>query len=83
MPTNYGPDYTRHFAAVFPALAARYDLAFVHFLLEDVAMQPALNQADGIHPNEQGAQIIADHVWPVLARVLREKAAAAARNAGR
>jgi acyl-CoA thioesterase-1 len=86
MPTNYGPEYTRHFAAVFPALAARYDLAFVPFLLEDVAMQPTLNQADGIHPNEQGAQIIADHVWPVLVRVLREEAAAAAaaaRNAGR
>ena len=36
------------------------------FLLDKVAGHPALNQADGIHPNTRGAQIVADTVWNVL-----------------
>ena len=39
---------------------------FMPFLLDKVAGHPDLNQADGIHPNTQGAQIVADTVWSVL-----------------
>lgn len=53
-PRNFGADYVRDFEAVFPALAARYDALYYPFILEGVALDPALNQADGIHPNERG-----------------------------
>lgn len=53
-PRNFGPDYVREFEAVFPDLAARYDALFYPFILDGVALDPALNQADGFHPNERG-----------------------------
>jgi acyl-CoA thioesterase-1 len=69
---NYGPDYTRRFAEVFPELAGRYRLPFVPFLLEGVATVPTLNQGDGIHPNAEGARKVADNLWPVLKTVLKK-----------
>ena len=69
-PPNFGPRYTEDFRAVFRELAARYALAFVPFLLEGVAGVPELNQADGIHPNAEGADRVATHVWPVLEPLL-------------
>ena len=41
-------------------------MRFVPFLLQGVAGDAALNQADGIHPNVRGAQIVADLVWAEL-----------------
>ncbi len=54
--------------SVFIQLAQTYSrqIAFVPFLLEGVAGNPSLNQADGIHPNEKGAIVIADQVYPRL-----------------
>ncbi|MBI4082141.1 MAG: arylesterase [Candidatus Lambdaproteobacteria bacterium] len=75
MPLNYGPAYTRAFAAVYPALARRYGVALIPFLLEGVAAQPALNLPDGIHPNAQGQRIVLENVWRVLEPLLSEKAA--------
>jgi acyl-CoA thioesterase-1 len=43
----------------------------IPFLLEGVAGQADLNQADGIHPTAAGARIVADHVWTILEPVLR------------
>ena len=70
MPLNYGADYTRRYRAIFPALAEQYGLALIPFLLEGVALRPELNQPDGIHPNAQGAKIVAANVWRVLEPVL-------------
>lgn len=70
MPTNYGPDYTRRYDAVFSALARKYNLPFLPFLLAGVAANPNLNQADGIHPTAEGAQIVEANVWKVLKPVL-------------
>ena len=39
---------------------------FIPFLLDKVAGHPDLNQGDGVHPNVQGAQIVAETVWNVL-----------------
>ena len=52
-----------------------YDVRFVPFLLQGVAGDPALNQADGIHPNARGAQLVADLVWRALEPVLARPAA--------
>ena len=79
MPPNYGPDYTRDFAALYARLARELELPFIPFLLEGVAADPPLNQADGIHPTAEGQRKIADLVAPVLLR-LREPAGADGRN---
>jgi acyl-CoA thioesterase I len=67
-PTNLGQDYQTAFAAVYPQVAREYpkNLVFVPFLLEGVAGHPGLNQADGIHPNAQGARVVADLLYPKL-----------------
>ncbi|MFA5911108.1 MAG: arylesterase [Vicinamibacterales bacterium] len=71
-PPNFGADYTRQFRSVYTDLAQTYRVRFVPFLLQGVAGDAALNQADGIHPNARGAQMVADLLWaelkPVLAR---------------
>jgi acyl-CoA thioesterase-1 len=63
LPENLGPDYRRGFSALFPRLAQESGATFIPFLLEGVALDPALNQADGIHPNEAGARRVAETIW--------------------
>lgn len=67
-PTNLGDDYRTAFRNIFPELARSYgrEVTLVPFLLEGVAGDPALNQADGIHPTAQGMRIIAEHLYPRL-----------------
>jgi acyl-CoA thioesterase-1 len=69
-PPNYGAEYAAAFRQAYRQLALRYRVLFVPFLLDKVAGVPALNQADGIHPNPQGAAIVADNVWAVLKPLL-------------
>jgi acyl-CoA thioesterase I len=73
-PPNLGAAYTRRFHDVYPTLAKKYDGALLPFLLEGVAGAPAMNQEDGIHPNQIGHRKAADNVWSVLGPVLRERA---------
>jgi acyl-CoA thioesterase-1 len=70
VPPNMGPEYSSAFAQVFPDLAAQYDLPFLPFLLEGVAAIPELNQGDGIHPNVEGAKIVANTVYQFLQPLL-------------
>ena len=65
-PPNNGPDYTDRFRRVYADLAKSHAVRFIPFLLQGVAGDPALNQADGIHPNARGAQRVADLVWGAL-----------------
>ncbi len=69
-PPNNGVDYTTAFRKVYRDLATRYQVRFVPFLLEGVAGEASLNQADGIHPNARGAEIVADLVWAELEPVI-------------
>ena len=69
-PPNYGRDYATAFREVYPALAKEYGVALVPFLLEGVGGIPRLNQPDGVHPNVDGARVLADNVWAVLAPLL-------------
>ena len=69
-PPNYGREYIVRFHKVYPALAQQYHVAFLPFLLQDIAGSQTLNQPDGIHPTAAGARIVADHVWTVLKPVL-------------
>ena len=69
-PPNFGAAYTAEFRAVFHDLAREHDVAFMPFLLDGVAADPALNQADGIHPNAAGAAIVAARVRDALEPLL-------------
>lgn len=71
MPPNYGAEYTREFAGVFPDVARRTHVALMPFLLEGVAADPRFLQPDGLHPNAAGHQIIADRLWPYLLPLLQ------------
>lgn len=66
LPDNFGPEAQVRFAGIYPRLASEFHVALVPFLLEGVAMDPSLNQADGIHPNAKGARKVADHLWEKL-----------------
>ena len=70
-PPNLGPRYTREFRDLFVDLARANRAVLIPFLLEGVAGQADLNQADGIHPTAAGARIVADRVWRTLEPVLR------------
>ena len=73
-PRNFGADYATAFRAVYERLAARHDVAFYPFFLKGVAMEPALNQADGIHPNVAGVAEIVRRILPhVVALVTGRK----------
>lgn len=70
VPPNYGDDYARAFAAVFPAVARRTAVPLAPFLLDGVAGDTRLNQPDGIHPTAEGQQVVADRLWPHLRPLL-------------
>lgn len=61
---NLGAAYRREFDAVFPTVARALGAPLYPFLLDGVALNPALNQQDGIHPNAAGADIIARRLAP-------------------
>jgi len=79
IPPNYGPDYAGRFQAIYPRLARELGVPLVPFLLAGVGGDPALNQADGIHPTARGQEIVADNVLPYLRRVVDSLPAAKAR----
>ena len=57
-PLSYGQNYKEKFDGIFSSLAKKYNLTFIPFLLENVALVPHLNQKDGMHPNKDGIKII-------------------------
>jgi acyl-CoA thioesterase-1 len=72
-PPNYGSVYTSEFRSAFRDLAREHDVAFVPFFLAGVAGVPALNNADGIHPNADGTRLIEQTIWHTLEPMLEKK----------
>jgi acyl-CoA thioesterase-1 len=72
IPPNYGQRYGEQFAASFAALAQANRLPLVPFLLQDVALNPALMQEDGMHPNAAGEPAVLENVWPHLKPLLHK-----------
>ena len=64
-PTN-GLAYKKKFDDIFPELAEEYDLTLIPFLLKKVALNPKLNQSDGIHPNYEGVKVISKTIKDIL-----------------
>ncbi len=71
-PPNWGRDYQQAFDAIYPRLAEKYHLPLYPFILDGVALQPNLLQADGLHPNAAGAALIARKLTPYVARLLHD-----------
>jgi acyl-CoA thioesterase-1 len=69
-PRNLGPAYVEAFDAIYPALVRRHDIEFYPFFLDGVALDPALNLDDGLHPNMQGISEISRRMLPVVERLL-------------
>ena len=72
-PANWGPEYQHAFDAIYPALAKAHGVPLYPFFLEGVAMNPDLNQADGIHPNERGVAVLVEHIAPLVAKLVEGK----------
>ena len=75
-PPNLGTQYTSAFSAVFDDIARKHDAVLIPFLLEGVAANADLNQADGIHPTRAGHERIAATVWSALLPVLQQRLSA-------
>jgi acyl-CoA thioesterase I len=67
---NLGRGYGRSFEVIYPELAERHGVTLLPFLLDGVAGEPRMNQPDGIHPNRQGHERIAETLWPGVRRAL-------------
>ena len=73
-PPNLGPQYTRAFHAMYADVGKETGATLIPFLLQGVAGERDLNQADGIHPTQRGEHIVADNVWRSIEPVLRQAA---------
>lgn len=70
VPPILGGAYARAFNAAFSDVARNHGLLFLPNMLSGVALNPGLNQADGIHPNAAGVAVIARRLAPLVARGL-------------
>ena len=70
LPPNYGAAYTTRFRDLYADLAREHRTALVPFLMDGVALDPGLMQADGLHPNAAGQPRLLDNVWKALKPLL-------------
>jgi len=70
-PRNLGPEYVEEFDRIYPTLADKHKLTLYPFFLEGVALDPTLNQADGLHPNAAGVSIIVQKILPYVLTQIR------------
>lgn len=70
LPPNYGKTYTAKFSAMYRELASEQDIQLIPFLLQDVALDPALMRDDGIHPTAAAQAIVLHTVWQALEPLL-------------
>jgi acyl-CoA thioesterase-1 len=75
-PPNLGTEYKAAFDAIYPDLAKAHNLLFMPFLLQDVAQNSDLNQADGLHPNGNGVAVIVRNLLPYVTQAMDKVAGA-------
>lgn len=71
-PPNYGVTYTKSFHSIYPDVARKENVPLLPFLLDGVAGVSRLNQADGMHPNLAGEEIVASNLWKGLRPIVME-----------
>ena len=67
---TFGEKYKNEFDKIFPELAIKFDVAFLPFLLEGVALKPEFNLKDGKHPNPKGVNLISKNLEQKLIDLL-------------
>ena len=72
-PTTHGIKYKKDFDAIYPKLSKKHNLLLIPFLLEGVALNPSLNQQDGIHPNKKGTIKISENIKKSIIAILDKK----------
>lgn len=72
MVRNLGEEYTTAFAQVYTTVAQKHDLILIPFFLAGVAGDPALNQADGIHPTVTGYEIVIETIYPHVVTAIQK-----------
>jgi len=65
-PPTMGAQYQREYTTAFPDLASEYKVEFLPFILDGIALDPKLNQGDGIHPNAEGSKVLTANVYKGL-----------------
>ncbi len=73
MVSNMGRNYTDAFAAIYPAVARKQQVRLIPFFLKEVAGEPSLNQADGIHPNAKGYLQVAETVYQEIKQEIDQR----------
>jgi len=74
-PPNLGPEYQAAFDGMYARLAEKHGSLLYPFFLDGVAAEVALNQADGMHPNPAGVDVIVTRILPDVERLLAKAAA--------
>ena len=69
---TYGDEYKTNFDAIYPELAKKFNVSFLPFLLEGVALIPKYNLDDGKHPNSKGVELISKNLEKKLIRLLNK-----------
>ncbi len=80
-PRNFGSEYVKAFDGIFKRVADKHGVPLYDFILDGVAQEPALNQADGIHPNAKGVDILVERILPFVTKNLDDYAASVRRPA--
>ena len=71
IPPNYGQRYTESFENVFREVATEYEIPWIEFFMDGVALNEELMQADGIHPNAAAQPVLLDNAWPSILEALQ------------
>lgn len=71
-PTTHGAEYKKKFDAIYPNLSNKYSLPLIPFLLDGVALDPSLNQQDGIHPNKLGTIKVSETIKKKIIEILNQ-----------
>lgn len=70
IPQNYGKRYTQMFFNLYKDIATKYNIPYLPFMLENVALNKDLMQNDGLHPNKTGQPIVLQNILPYLLPLL-------------
>ena len=72
IPTNYGPRYSAEFESVFRQVSDDFDVQWIEFFMEGIALDDDLLQDDRIHPNAVAQPMLLDNAWPVISATLKK-----------
>lgn len=71
-PPNMGRSYGDAFRQVYLDVAREQEVPLYPFFLDGVILTDGLMQADGIHPNGRGVEVIAERIAPLVAAAIQD-----------